>query len=392
MKRSEMVLVSFCWYWEDLQNNIALKGRVIWRKKFDFNAHCEEVEDQFFRRLYRISKRQMRLLSAIIYDDCRRTQMRKNSKIPAITVETMLCVSMRFLAGTSYLDVSWPYGISVPSVYNIFEEVLFALDAGLNNIKFPTTEGECRKESDLFISKRKTPIHGIIAALDGLAVAIEKPKSAEVSDPKKYRNRKNFLAVVVQAAVTADYKFVFVSATHAGGTHDSTAYQASALHTLVNSGKLPRWAVIVADDAYQNTLNVVTPYSGRNLSNDRDGFNFFHSSCRITVEQVFGMWVSRFGIYWRYMKVRLEKITLIIGVTCKLHNFIIDHSERDEFSEIPLHCENDVQGTPDVYLQNDLHTGNVNRGRRTASVINFNNRRDRIRGELYANGYMRPTL
>lgn len=86
----------------------------------------------------------------------------------------------------------------------------------------------------------------------------------------------------------------------------------------------------------------------------KDAFTFYHSSCRVTAEQVFEMLVSRFGIFWRPIRTRLDKSTNIIAVTCKLHKFIIDHAESDEFDVIALHEENNVQGAPDVYLQNNL--------------------------------------
>lgn len=388
LKASDMILLHFVRYWQHLELDIAVKGPVYWRETFNFELHSAQLPDNMFRRLYRLSKKQMRLLTAIISDDCIRSQKRLKTVMPAIGVETMLCVSMRLLAGASYLDVSWPYGISVSSVYEIFQEVLTSLDRCLKNICFPKTEAECRRESLRFISKRRSPITGIIAALDGVAVAIEKPSTRDVSDPKKYRNRKNFFAILVQAAVTADYKFVFVSATHAGGTHDSTAFQASSLQTLVVSRDLPQWAVIVADDAYQNTLHVVTPYSGRSLPVDKDSFNFFHSSCRMTVEQVFGMLVQRFGIFWSHLRTRLKKSTTIIGVTCKIHNFIIDNAECNEFEVIPSHEENNVEGVPNVFLQNSLYTDtNIIRARHNRTS---ENRREEIRAQLQAGGHLRP--
>lgn len=52
-------------------------------------------------------------------------------------------------------------------------------------------------------------------------------------------------------------------------------------------------AVVVADDEFQNLLNVVIPYSRLNLPREKDAFNFYHSSCLMTFEQVFGMLVTR---------------------------------------------------------------------------------------------------
>lgn len=124
---------------------------------------------------------------------------------------------------------------------------------------------------------------------------------------------------------------------------------------MIVSLKIPEWAVVVADDALRNTINVVTPYLGHHLTVDKDVFNIYHSSCRMIVEQVFGMLVGNFGIYWRHMRTRLETFTKIIAVTFKLHNVIIEKAESDEFEVIPFHNENHVQGVPDVYLQKDLN-------------------------------------
>lgn len=59
-----------------------------------------------------------------------------------------------------------------------------------------------------------------------------------------------------------------------GGKQDSTEFQVDDLHTMVVDGKLPHWAVIVADDANQNLFNVVTPYSRRKIQNDKMHLNF----------------------------------------------------------------------------------------------------------------------
>lgn len=103
----------------------------------------------------------------------------------------------------------------------------------------------------MFIDKQRSSITVIIGALDGWVVTISKPKITETKIPRKYCNRKFFFAIVLQAAVSVDYRFVFVTSTHAGGTHDSTAFQASSLHNLIRERRLQEWAIIVADDAYQ---------------------------------------------------------------------------------------------------------------------------------------------
>lgn len=66
---------------------------------------------------------------------------------------------------------------------------------------------------------------------------------------------------------------------------DSTAFRSSKLHDLVTPSSLPEYAIIAADDAYQNSSHILTHYSGRRLSQCQESFNYYLSSCRIAVEQ-----------------------------------------------------------------------------------------------------------
>lgn len=182
------------------------------------------------------------------------------------------------MAGASYLDVGWPYGISTPKVYSLFHRTLTVLDDMLPPLQFPQSEEECHTAASNFQKLQNTPLHAIIAALDGIAISIRQPSLREVSDPRKYYNRKGYYALCVQAAVTADYRFVFLSSRHAGGTIDSTAFNACVFNDLIRSGKLPHWAVILADDSYVKMKNLITPYKGKGLTVQRDTFNFYHSS------------------------------------------------------------------------------------------------------------------
>lgn len=76
----------------------------------------------------------------------------------------------------------------------------------------------------------------------------------------------------------ADFKFVFLSASHAGSTHYSILFQSTSLYNLIKSVLLPEWTFIVADDAYQNDLVVTKTNFGRGLPLYEDTFNYFLSS------------------------------------------------------------------------------------------------------------------
>lgn len=366
---------------------IAMERKLIDRRVFVPYDHINELPDDHFKRLYRVTKDQFDILLDLVSPELQR-QKRKNSEFRrAVPPAISLFITLRLLAGASYLDVSWPYGVARSTVFTLFDQCLFALNSALGKIRFPVSEEECHIAARRFKMERKSPFYGVISALDGLAVKIVQPKN--VPDPRKYFNRKSFFAVVVQAACTADHKFSFVSARHAGSTHDSTAFQATALHRVVNENVLPRWAIVVGDDAYSHTGNMLCPYSGRGLSAIEDSFNYYQSSCRIFIEQAFGMLVGRWGIFWSAIKYPLEKVTLIIMVCCKLHNFIIDNADENDCDKnyrVPVHYLNRVQGHEEIFFQQDHHTEEEVLEERDGDNEEF---RARIAQKIFHMGYTR---
>jgi DDE superfamily endonuclease len=92
--------------------------------------------------------------------------------------------------------------------------------------------------------------------IDGIAVAIHCPRLSCFPDPRKYYNRQGLYALSIQACMSVNCKTFYVSAKHAGFTHDSTAFMSTPLHTLLDRSKvdggLPDWASVAADNAYGN--------------------------------------------------------------------------------------------------------------------------------------------
>jgi DDE superfamily endonuclease len=133
---------------------------------------------------------------------------------------------------------------------------------------------------------------------------------------------------------------------------------------------------------------------GRNLDVEKDSSNFYLSSLRIVVEQVFGVNVSRWGILWSPLRCSLEMSTKIIVVCAKLLNFILEESSKNlgvdsgaEFEVPGPDSDNDMQGDTEVYLQDILHiepddSRHVRHGSTT--------RRDKLSHQLYTLGLRRP--
>jgi len=205
--------------------------------------------------------------------------------------------------------------------------VLAALDGApfLRNIKFPSTDAELATQSELFSRGQRDPLRGCVSAIDGLALRIQRPRVTDVPNAMAYWTRKGFFAIHVQAAVGADFKVQFLSAVMAGCSHDSTALATSGLAAVLGAyASLPEGSRVAADDAYVAGLRVLTPWPGKNLSWDKESFNYWHSSSRMFAEQVFGQIVGRWGIFWRPLRFPLAVCSKILRVAVKMHNCLTD--------------------------------------------------------------------
>ena len=111
--------------------------------------------------------------------ETKRTRVGANSTKSA---EVMLWITMRLLAGASYLDVGWGYRVARATTYALFYKTISALNKTLPPISFPQTEEQCCTSSEQFRVLRKSPFYGIIAALDGIAIRIQQPNKQEVPD------------------------------------------------------------------------------------------------------------------------------------------------------------------------------------------------------------------
>ena len=84
----------------------------------------------------------------------------------------------------------------------------------------------------------------------------------------------------------------------------------------------------IGDSAYSLRSFLLTPYDNAAHGSAEDNYNFFHSSSRIAVECCFGEVDLRFGIFWRPLKFSLRINCFIVDACLRLHNFILENSNR----------------------------------------------------------------
>jgi hypothetical protein len=169
-------------------------------------------------------------------------------------------------------------------------------------------------------------------------------------------------------------------------THDSTSYIVSDLSQAIQDGKLPIWAHLVLDEAYPCTEQELSPHKRVKINEIwKDSFNYHLSLQRQCIERAFGILVSRWGIFWRSLKIDFELIPLVIRVCVKLHNICIDAiSTTNNIAVVP----NDMKdGDRSIAIFTD-GTG-MYAGRR-GDIIDNTSTRDKITSHFQAINVLRP--
>jgi hypothetical protein len=125
----------------------------------------------------------------------------------------------------------------------------------------------------------------------------------------------------VQAVCDHAYRFLWIGVSAPGGMSDQTNYEMSNIATLVE--QLPTSTYVLADNAYQVTEHLLTPFAGSQKGCIwNDSFNFHWSQVRIKIEQTFGICNSRCGVFQRQLTLGFKTLPFVIlaaAKTAQLH-------------------------------------------------------------------------
>jgi hypothetical protein len=304
-----------------------------------------------------------------------------------ISTATRLAVTLRWLAGGSYIDLCFAWGVSKTSFYShrgILWPTVHALD-NLLTLGLPLNdESVLNKLSNGFKEHSGGVLDGCILAIDGLAVRVRQPYYTEVESKftKCWRCRKGGFAMIVMAGCDINGRFWTVTAKDSGSTHDSQAWGNSALADAISKGELNDNYFIIGDEAFACHDQLLTPFPGRGLGEWKDSFNYWLSHSRQCIERAFGMLVQRWGIMWRKFTFSYDRWATVITLCCKLHNFCLDRNVK-----VPTrrHHEDHIHGDEPLVLDNNDAVDD-----RFHATRYRGNRRDYITGQLEAEGRRRP--
>jgi len=308
--------------------------------------------DDMFQRQFRLERVDFFWLLSVIAPALEKNEeMARRSSGSAVNPEMKLAMTLRLLAGATYLEFVW-YEVRVDHIWYYVKPVLVAIHQLVNNVKLPYTPSEL----DAVISDwheamdKKYPGHdifpGVAGAADGLVVERTKPKKRELEIPeaegggtrdfRSYLNRSAVWAWVAMAIVGAYGEFLMFEINWPGATNDSTAFtQSEGMNWLQWMDNVAEKGVIVGDDAFSSIHSrMLTPFTKRQLTYARSisdvqykkmrAFNHLLSSQRITSERAFGMLVRRFGCLWKPLEREEKNSRLMVIVCVKLHNICVE--------------------------------------------------------------------
>jgi DDE superfamily endonuclease len=323
-----------------------------------------QLDDTMFTRQFRVCREDFFYVLFKIEPGLKKDESKAlNSSGSSVSPYIMLMITLRILAGASYLDMIH-YQVHVDSVCDIVWRTVSEIHERIDNIKKPETEDDCKALSDSWCEIQKKRwgtvlTAGTILAGDGLVIEIAQPsvKCLRGRPISVFRNRKSLWGVIVQAFCDAFTKFHVFDVKWPGGTNDIIAYKMTDLFfKATEDGGYPKWATFVLDEAYSSIGGMhLTPYSYNQLKGAKSideekyfrmlCFNNVLSSQRITIERAFGILVRRWGILWRPITYGLAKVPTIVRVCAMLHNICVDRWLKKH----PLiHLVNGEAAYPDV--------------------------------------------
>ena len=344
-----------------------------------------ELSDSVFKLMFRIDRPSFEYLASRLKNSLDRNELlATNSSGSPVTVTTRLAVTLRWLAGGSYLDICFGWGIGHSTFFSD-RGVLWPTIEALNElfvIGVPIHDDDALQElSDGFARQSNNILTGCIMAMDGIAIKTRAPYKWEVPRVTDYRNRKGGFGIVVLAGCDINCKFIFAVTNHCGSTNDVIAWRDSSLYHAIEEGLLPSNFFIIGDEAFPTTNQCLSPWPGRGLGLAKDAFNYWLSNSRQCIERAFGILTKRWGILWRRFHFSFDRWALVMQVCMKLHNYCVDNND----SPPPRRFNEDMRrGDRWAVYHNRHDDDDVLRSRANGD------RRRNITDELESRGIVRP--
>jgi len=244
-----------------------------------------------------------------------------------------IVVLFRYLAtGTNFSALHFEFLMGVSSISKIIRETCEIIWRQLHPIEMapPTTEQWLDIAAGYF---EKSQFPNCVGAVDGKHIRIEcPPKSGTL-----YYNYKNFFSIILMGICDSNYCFRVIDIGSYGKESDCNIFKQSSFGKKLYSGRVnfpcekllpgdeqgvPQPFVLVGDEAFALSKNLLRPFPGRNLNDERRIFNYRLSRARQHIECTFGILSNKWRVFHSNILVEPDFAISITKATCVLHNFV----------------------------------------------------------------------
>lgn len=198
------------------------------------------------------------------------------------------------------LSVALAYRVGESTAHNIVKETCSIITNVLMPIYMkPPTEEKWKEICADFLALWNLP--NCVGAIDGKHITIQAPPNSGSA----YFNYKKTFSIVLMAVCDARYRFMLfdVGAYGSDGgilsrsTFGKALYEGT-LNLPKGTARLPGSdketpCYFVGDEAFQMSINLMRPYPGRTLNDQKKVFNYRMSRARRTIENIFGILAAR---------------------------------------------------------------------------------------------------
>lgn len=317
------------------------KGKSIYRERVPVHEIYRRLGDKRFRRAYRMNvstfyKLHRMLKTALEEKFFPKGGGKRNYKKSDYCIDTdiRLSIAIRFFAGGKVDDIALVHGVSPSAVYETVWKVLDCInECEKLSINFPN-HAQQKNIARGFFERSGAGFKNVIGAIDGLLVWINKPpkkvcKNIKCNEGKFKCGRKDKFGFNLQAICDHKLRFTWIDIQWPGSSSDYLAWVTSKLCQDLdkeNSNIFYEGATLVGDNAYVKKKYMAVPLKGKRAGTE-DGYCFYLSQLRITIERAFGALVHRFAILRAPLCVPTCKVASLVSGLCRLHNFLIDENE-----------------------------------------------------------------